>query len=318
MRTFRVFSGIGSWVMGLLFAAAVLGLSGCASRPTTANENPERRMEPVEQAGPLQVTPETTVLDARPAFEYSTGHIPSSISIQWSDFTEPQPAQRGILQGDTFAIARRLARLGITPDTKVVVVGRGLQGHGEEGRVAWMLAYLGVRNVRFADLEAFKGNLTTLPSEPPKNAPIWKPEVDESLNVSRQELLHVINHSGVHKPIAYPEGAAPVLYRIIDVRPTKEYLGKEGLGKSRPVPNMDAINIPWKEFFTPLMRPSQDLALQLQNVGVLPEHRVIVLGEEGVASAAATMALRALGYSKAGNYAGGLQDLMSAYAPAKP
>ena len=45
-----------------------------------------------------------------------------------------------------------LARAGIAPDSSVVVLGRGLQGEGEEGRIAWMLAYLGVPNIQFANI----------------------------------------------------------------------------------------------------------------------------------------------------------------------
>lgn len=304
---------VSGFVVSFFLGLALTGLSGCASKPTAVRENPERRMEPVDASGPLQVTPETVVLDARPAFEYSTGHIPKSLPIQWSDYTEPQPGQRGILQGDQFAIARRLSRFGIEPSSKVIVIGRGLQGQGEEGRIAWMLAYLGVTNVRFADMSAFTGSLTTLETSETKNAPMWKPEPIESLNVTRDELLHVINHRGTFQPTSFKKDEAPVLYRIIDVRSAREYLGKEGIGKNRTIPNMEAINIPWKQFFDPQMRPNKDLSLQLQTVGVLPEHRVIVLDENGVASAAVTMALRSLGYDKAGNYSGGLEDLMSAY-----
>lgn len=296
--------------VGLIAVVIALGLTGCATKETVVKENPERRLESADPNSPLQVTEETVILDARPAFDYTTAHIPRSIPIQWSDFSERENAQRGVLQNDLFAIARRLARIGIQPTTKVVVVGQGLQGEGEEGRIAWMLAYLGIKDVRFADIKSFKGNLTTIAPDASKNAPIWKPELEESLNVTRAEVQYVINNQGTVKPVAFGQGGQPTLYRIIDVRSSKEYMGKAGLG---PVPNIEAINIPWKEFFTPLMRPNQDIATQLQSVGILPEHRIIVLEEDGVSSAAVTMALRALGYKNAGNYAGGWVDLMSAY-----
>lgn len=293
------------FLLPLLF----LLLASCATRPTVVRENPERRVE----AEAVTLTADTVVIDARPAFEYSVAHIPKSVSLQWSDFTEPEPAQRGILQRDLDALARRLARLGIEPRTPVVVVGRGHQGDGEEGRIAWMLAYLGVQNARFAAIDAFKGHLTQLPTEPIKSVPIWKPQLLESLNVTRSELQQVINRGGVHQPIAIRKGEAPDIYRIIDVRSEREYLGKEGIGRVRAIPNMEAINIPWRDFFDEAMRPRPGIARQLQAIGVLPEHRIIVLDENGVPSAAVTMALRALGFAKAGNYAGGLRDLLSAY-----
>jgi 3-mercaptopyruvate sulfurtransferase SseA len=114
----------------------------------------------------------------------------------------------------------------------------------------------------------------------------------------------------VLQPVSY-KGAPATLYRIIDVRSAKAYHGKEGIGSRAFVPNMDAINVPWKEFFDKMFRLKTDMAARLQQVGIEPTSRVIVLGEDGVASATVTLALRALGYENAGNYAGGLNDLMS-------
>ncbi|MES2856452.1 MAG: rhodanese-like domain-containing protein [Bdellovibrionota bacterium] len=259
----------------------------------------------------ISITPETVIIDARPAFEYSGAHIPKSINLNWSDFTEPVPAQKGILQEDLFAVTRRLARLGIGPDSKVVVVGNGIFGNGEEGRIAWMFAYLGIDQVQFTSLEALKPRLVnTVDAASLQSVPMWKPNVRSSLNVAKEELLFAINERGVEKPVSF-EGSTPRIYRIIDVRSAKAYLGKEGLALKAHIPNMDAINIPWKEFFDKMGRIKPEMGEKLMSVGVEPTSRVIVLGEDGVTSAAATLALRALGYENAGNYAGGLNDLLS-------
>ena len=294
--------------------AGVILLASCATKPTRTYENQERRMESADrQLAPIKIVPETVVADARISFDYSMSHIPHSVSLQWTDFTEPEKDQKGVVQADHFAIARRLARLGIGPSIPVVVVGRGRQGEGEEGRVAWMLAYLGVSHVQFADIDSFKVHQTNVTDEnPPKSVPIWKPQEIESLNVARAELQTVMNKNGVNEPIPGPTGA-DVLYRIIDVRSESGYLGKSGLGLTRKIPNMGAINIPWKEFFTDSLRTDVDIAKKLAHVGVTPQNRIIVIDEDGISSAAVTMALRSLGFDKAGNYAGGLVDLLSAY-----
>ncbi len=298
--------------LGLIFTLLVV--ASCAVKPTATHDNPERKMRPVPEAAILKLQTGTVVLDVRSPFEFSTGHVPKSYNIAWDQFSERDPAQHGSLQGDAFAIARKLARMGITPLTNVVVVGKGLSGNGEEGRVAWMLQYLGVKDVRFGSLAAFKGHLTANDvTDLDQSVPIWKPEISEGLLVPRAEFQAALNHHASVTPMAFRPDQKPQIYRILDVRDEKDYLGKEGFGAAHAVPNFDAINIPWKQFFDPLLRPNYELLPQLKAVGITPDQRLIVIGVEGVTSAAVTMALRAMGYDFAGNEAGGLKDLMSAY-----
>jgi thiosulfate/3-mercaptopyruvate sulfurtransferase len=286
--------------------AVVLALSACQTKPTRTSTSESRAFS----NQPVQITPQTIVVDARPAFDYSTAHIPHSVPIAWSDYVEAEPAQRGIIQRDTFAAARRLARLGLAPESKVVVLGRGYNGGGEEGRVAWMLAYLGVRDVQFAAIDSLKPRLTNAPeSQPPPSVPIWKPTPDFSLDATKDEVLFAINQNGVAKPVSY-KGAPARLYRFIDVRTERAYLGKEGLGALKHVPDMGAINIPWQQFFTPSMRVNGATMKQLSAMGYTPSERIIIVSEDGVSSAAVTMAFRQAGYVNTANYSGGLQDLI--------
>jgi thiosulfate/3-mercaptopyruvate sulfurtransferase len=287
----------------------VLFCSACALKPTVATETPARKSNAATpsqegrtsnsdqvsggsgqanfaQTERIVMDEKTIVIDARPAFEYSVAHIPRAVNLNWSDFTEPEPTSRGVLQKDTFAIARRLARLGIAPDTKVVVVGRGLSGEGEEGRLAWMLAYLGVKDVRFAGVDSLKTHLTHLASDKIQSVPIWKPELVEPLNVTRAELM---------------DGEADNT-KIIDVRPEA---GAERYGLTFG----HAVILPWRQFFAEGLRVNPSVKAQLEANGITPSSRVIVIGNDGVSSAAVTMALLSLGYSKAGNYAGGFKEL---------
>lgn len=299
--------------IGLILSAVLvlLSLVACQTQPTKIVENTEANLVSREDLSkPLVFTKETIVLDTRSSYEYSSYHFPGSRSVRWGDFTLQNEEIKGRLDPDSFAIARRLALLGVSPESKVIVVGNGIKGEGEEGRVAWMLKYLGIRDVSFAAFNYFKGPVSNVESPPPKNAPVWKPQTVDSLLVTKEELLHVLNRGGVYKSTTFKDTTRRELYRIIDVRSPREYLGKEGLGLTHKVPNMEAINIHWKEFFQANGRAKADMADQLRAVGVLPEHRVIVISEEGVKSAAVTMALINLGYSKAGNYAGGLQELL--------
>lgn len=301
---------LATWVLGALL------LSGCQMRPTKVRETPERKFEgSARLAAPIQITPETVVVDARSAFEYSVAHVPHSLNLQWTDFTVRTDAEnRGVLQSDLGSIARRLARAGLAPTAHVVVVGRGPGGDGEEGRLAWMLAYLGFSNVQFAALDSLKFRMTNIVEETPlKSVPPWKLETVDSLLVTRDELRYVINHQGVEETVSFRSGTKPVLYRIIDVRDADDYLGRRGFGAKNRIPNMGAINIPWKEFFDSNLRPRAEMLAKLSSVGVRPEHRIIVVDEGGLTAASATMALRALGFNNSGLLAGGLVDLLAAY-----
>lgn len=304
------------------FMALMMALVSCATPPTVTHENPDRKVEaPVSDTqasvaipsaeaqellktarAPVKIMKDTVVVDARSSFDYSMAHIPRSVQVRWSDYTEHEISQRGVLQRDLFAAARRLARLGISPQTQVVVVGSGLNGEGEEGRVAWMLAYLGVADARFANIDSLGARLTNVTNETPLEAlPIWKPEPLEDLNVSRAEIQAVVKNDGTITPFAYGESSAALLYKVVDVR----------LQAKKPAP-IDAVHIPWKEFFDSSMLPKKNLPEILVQKGLSPSQRIVVLNDDGVASAAVTMVLRSLGYRHAGNYAGGLQDLANA------
>jgi thiosulfate/3-mercaptopyruvate sulfurtransferase len=221
--------------------------------------------------------------------------------MQWSDFTQHEEPFEGELEKDLFFHARRLARLGIDPSTPVIVVGLGPQGHGEEGRVAWTLKYLGVKNVSFASIDHFSLPLTSEEAPPRESKSLWKPQVDDSLLVDRKTMLKLIT-----KP---RDTKAPV---IVDVRTHQEYLGKTSTALNKEIPDIGAINIPWTEFFDShgLIVPA--MKQKLEAVAITPEKVLYVISEKGVESAAVTLALRELGYTKAANFAGGYSELIKA------
>lgn len=101
---------------------------------------------PAEQAAKL-IDEGATVLDARGPDAFAAGHLPGARPIAWLDFN------RGtlLLDADSAALARKLATLGVDAARPVLVYGAAQAGWGEEGRIAWMLAYLGHPTVRILD-----------------------------------------------------------------------------------------------------------------------------------------------------------------------
>src|SRR5438105_3844850 len=97
------------------------------------------------------------VLDARPAREFDQGHLPRAQPIDWKDFRDGW-GRTGTL-GTPSQIAPRLAALGVDERLPVLVYGAAARGWGEEGRIDWMLEYLGHREVRILDggFDAWRG-----------------------------------------------------------------------------------------------------------------------------------------------------------------
>lgn len=275
-----------------------LYLAGCAQSPTKVYDQ-----RPVKEVikNEIAITEETIFIDARAPFDYTTSHFQGALPLRYEEMSQQEKPFLGLLDLDLFAITRRLARMGIAPDSQIVVVGKGLQGQGEEGRVAWTLRYLGIKNVRFASMEAFSMPLTTAEAPPLKPKAIWRPELDETLFVTSAEFL---------KGMVIPKTSSDAPF-IVDVRPSEDYLGKSKGSLSKTVPDVGAINIPWKEFFDSQGFVNRSMKEKLNSVSVTSDRLIYVISDQGVESAAVTMALRELGFSRAGNVAGGYLELVS-------
>jgi thiosulfate/3-mercaptopyruvate sulfurtransferase len=271
----------------------ILIFVGCQTQSTKVRETTKNL--PVPKDGDIVVTDKTVLLDARPLFQFSSGHLPQAILVRWDDFSRPGSPNKGEIDPDPFGLARRLARLGITPETPVVILGNGNAGIGEEGRVAWVLAYLGVKQVQIAREDHLDGKRMPGEGGLVKNAPIWKPSVNSTLMVTRKELL------ASAKKMTTP-GTEPVV--ILDVRSPADYLKKRAT-----TIEIGSINMEWKLFIDDRGRPRRQIMRDLQAVGIDPDERIIVLSDDGVKSAIVTMALRELGYSRAGNFPEGLNAM---------
>jgi len=98
------------------------------------------------------------ILDARPIEEFQAGHVQGAVHVAWDHWCEPAPANaRSELHQPGYwgkladprgsVVLRKLRELTITNDSHVVVYADGARSKGREGRIAWMLLYLGAKNV---------------------------------------------------------------------------------------------------------------------------------------------------------------------------
>lgn len=308
----------------LLFILLIF-LSSCQLAPTKVVETVD---QPLAKNESIYINSNTIVIDTRTFYEYSTFHLPQSVSVQWTDFVNPQNLPLGILKKDLEDDARRLARKGVGPNKLIVVVDKGTSGNGEGGRVVWTLLVMGlpIQKIRLASIDYFKNRWTTrqigvLPSEaywPIQTQSHWfsskeenrivkkflnekgeKSEVNsgpDSNNNSDSDSAKKINldtNSGRSKESIY----------VIDVRPSRSENQKSTeLG-------IYYLQKNWKLFFNKLGRPQQDIVNYLTKNHIGRKTRILVLSQRGLQSGAVVGALALLGYENVGNIEGGIGGL---------
>jgi thiosulfate/3-mercaptopyruvate sulfurtransferase len=113
----------------------------------------------------------------------------------------------------------------------VIVLGKGDEGSGEEGRVGWMLKYLGVQNVQIMSFKNFSGKKGSGSWEGSDSAPIWLVKPVEKLRIRKDELKTNGNN-----------------YFVLDVRSPSEFKGESGSSAKRRGHIPGAKNIEWTQF----------------------------------------------------------------------
>jgi 3-mercaptopyruvate sulfurtransferase SseA len=185
-------------------------------------------------ASDIPITEQTVLLDARSAFEYSTSHVRGSYHLRWEDFTQKDDKYKGLLVEDLFFHTRRLARMGIGPNTPVVIFGAGPTGDASEGRLAWTLKYLGVADVQIMAIGSTRLPQTSVPTDPKLEVPAWRPQqqpepTSKPQSVSEQiqspvKTMSVSSTNTIKNLSDLKEKTQQRTVWIIDVRSEKEYL----------------------------------------------------------------------------------------------
>ncbi len=290
--------------LGFMTLLSFVVLVGCqlADTKTKDTRTVPREWYAQDQLKPIEITEKTVFLDARPAFEYGLSHVPGSVRVGWEEFTDGGSQRNGMLLKDLNKATKKLALLGIDKDTPVLVIGKGRDGDGEAGRLAWTLHFLGVKNVQVVHIAYFKSKLTQSETEPRANIPEWKYELREEELIPLDEIKKFMVSRKPHDDKKV---------QLIDVRSQEEYFAKEKDGSAYLTPEMPAMNISWQEFIDPMGRPDPAIAEKLKSIGFSHNDRVLLISNKGVRSAAALMALKELGYKNVAHFNGGYTELLS-------
>ncbi|MBI4405083.1 MAG: hypothetical protein HY537_13045 [Deltaproteobacteria bacterium] len=212
--------------------------------------------------------------------------LKNSHRVQWPQFTG-MGVDRGRLLDDAQLLADKLARKGVHPSKEIWVVGGGKRCWGEEGRIGWMLQYLGVENVKVVGEEQFdkmKKNIQFSPGQAPK----WLPQIKSALRASLIDL---------HKSGRLKE------FILIDARGHDEWLGAPKYMLKRGGHIAESINIQWDSFFD---SQSHEVTVErIQQVmarnSISKDAKILVYCTVGVRSGFMVYWLRQAGFLNAAN-----------------
>lgn len=241
--------------------------------------------------------PDLVVIDVRgkAAYEFG-GHIPGAVHSTWHEYSDPNAVPKGLLNPDLGQLERILRRLGMNQDSDVVIYSNPFDNWGDEGRMFWMLEYLGHKRLRILDGGWVKWTAEKRPFEHGPVSPMmgnFKAQPVRALIALKEDLKGLVR--GLHPQTA-----------ILDARSVEEYLGKEvsGLPRSGHIPS--AIHVPWNGFLNKdaTVKDLSVIKEMLEAKGVRSGQDVICYCTGGVRSAWLYFILKLVEYPKISNYPG--------------
>ena len=240
---------------------------------------------------------DVVVVDVRSKLAFmASGHIPRAVVATWHDFSDPNSAIKGLLDPDLGRLERKLGALGISKDRQVVVYSNPFDNWGDEGRMYWMLKYLGHPNVRVLDggWVKWSAEMRRFECGPAQPRPaVFKANADPSLITNKTEVRRLVEDSRPDTILA-------------DARSTEEYNGafQQGIARGGHIPS--AVNVPWNQFFNPdgTVKPVEAIRAVLEKQGVAAGKEVVCYCTGGVRSAWLYFILKLAGYEKVKNYPG--------------
>jgi thiosulfate/3-mercaptopyruvate sulfurtransferase len=241
--------------------------------------------------------PDLVIIDVRgkAAYEFG-GHIPGAVHSTWHEYSDPNAVPKGLLNPDFGQIERTISRLGINQDSNVVIYSNPFDNWGDEGRMFWMLEYLGHTHLRILDGGWGKWTAEKRPFEHGRVSPAggnFKAQPVKSVIAAKDDLKAIVRDPHPHTT-------------ILDARSVEEYLGKEVSGIPRPGHIPSAIHVAWNGFLNKdaTIKDPSVIKEMLEAKGVGIGQDVICYCTGGVRSAWLYFILKLVGYPNIRNYPG--------------
>lgn len=150
---------------------------GCQQKPTRAIE---------EEANIYK--PDTVLVDTRSAFLFASSHIPGSVNLETQDYLilkNPSTKKR-ILDPDLQQVVERLARRGIHPSRRVLLLGDNRFSE-ENVKWNWLLKLLDFERVEMKSISDFKKENKNAHYADPTRTETWALKLSPEL---QQEFIH--------------------------------------------------------------------------------------------------------------------------------
>ena len=240
-----------------------------------------------------------TLIDLRPAEEFSLGHIEASkhLDIYGVSLNDSSDAP---LKAFLPIFRTLFAARGVSLDKPVVIYDNET---GERAaRAVWLLAVLGHPDVRILDggTQAWTASgrrLVRLTQAPPPADPPGAPTQPPFKGTPDLGLL--ATRFDVHRAIDDDETV------IVDVRRESEYRGSEKRARrAGSIPG--AVHVFWRDHLDDkgAFRPADEIRDLYVSRGVTPDKTIIPFCHGGYRSANTFLALKSLGYPRVRNYVG--------------
>ena len=230
------------------------------------------------------------------------GHIPGAAPLDWLKLRDGFLRTGRLAPLDKLTAAARAA--GVRDGVPVVVYGAGAQGWGEEGRIFWMLDYLGHPEVYILDGGWPAWIAAGLPVSDRASYPAPGDFTPAPLETRRAVRVEV-------------EAARAGPAVIWDTREAREYAGETPYGEARGGHIPEAVNLWYGELLRPdgTLRPEDELRAALAGAGIPMDRPVITLCTGGVRSGFAYAVLRQLDHPAPSNYAGSMWEWAASDLP---
>lgn len=246
-------------------------------------------IEPAELVERLEA-PELILVDLTSPSRYAEGHLPGARFVDPRSTQRGQPPAPGLLP-EKAHLEDLFGALGHRPDAVYVVYDD--EGGGWAGRFIWLLDVIGHHRYHYLNggLHAWLAEQRSLSLDVPAAI-----EAHASLSLDSAPIA-------TRDYIESRLGAEDLV--IWDARSPQEYSGEKALtARAGHIPG--AINFEWTAAMDPAraLRIREDIAEQLQALGISPDKEVITHCQTHHRSGFTYLLAKALGYPRVKGYAG--------------
>lgn len=289
---------------GVVLAAAVL-MAGCGSKNKGVSDEELVSSDAFE--GQYLVTAEAAkeemgdenvlLVDCRGADKAKKETIEGAVATDWKELGTCGDSYGK--EGDegwgkipeASELAKRLGKLGMSKDKKIILLGETLDGWGDDARVLWELVAAGYTDVRMVD----GGYAALKEAGAPTQKGASEPEAAE-VSIDSIDMTHVMETEELM--------ADYDSYKVVDVRTDEEYEGAVKYHEAQGGHLPGAIHIRYTDLFREngTLRSKADIEKVLTDAGISKEDKIVTYCTGGIRSAYSQLVFEMAGYGNTWNY----------------